>query len=95
MAQDHGHFVQLENGLAFHLGSALEKTIFGDRNADAKPYGRGNLVLYFNAENLKAVHDRIAPHVTMIHGIETQSWGQNVFRFYDYDGHIVEVGDPQ
>lgn len=95
VAQDHGDFVQLENGLALHTGTALQQTIFGDGETGADQYGRRNLVLYFDADDLAAAHDRVAPHVTLIHPIEAQSWGQKVFRFYDHDGHIVEVGEPQ
>lgn len=95
VAQDHGDFVQLENGLALHTGTALQRTIFGDGETDTGQYGRRNLVLYFDAEDLDAAYDRVAPHVTMIHPVEAQSWGQKVFRFYDHDGHIVEVGEPQ
>ena len=95
VAQDHGDFVQLENGLALHTGAALQRTIFGDGETGTNQYGRRNLVLYFDAEDLDAAYERVAPHVTMIHPIEAQSWGQRVFRFYDHDGHIVEVGEPQ
>lgn len=38
---------------------------------------------------------KVEPLVELIHPIERQAWGQKVFRFYDPDGHIVEVGEPQ
>ncbi len=94
IAQHHGDFVQLENGLALHLGRALETTMFGAPSADGEPYGRGNLALYFEVEDIAAAFARIAPAVGLIHPVQTQAWGQKVFRFYDPDGHIVEVGDP-
>ena len=94
VAQDHGDFVQLENGLALHHGPALERTVFGAPSAQTAPYGRGNIVLYFEVADLDATFDRIAPEVALIHPVEAQAWGQRVFRFHDPDGHIVEIGEP-
>lgn len=94
IAQDHGDFVQLENGLALHMGPALEATIFGAPSREHSRYGRGNLVLYFETDELEAMFARMPLKTELIHPIETQAWGQKVFRFYDPDGHIVEVGEP-
>ncbi|AMM85057.1 VOC family protein [Martelella sp. AD-3] len=94
VAQDHGDFVQLENGLALHRGPALEATMFGAPSGERSPYGRGNLVLYFETDELEAMFARMPLKTDLIHPIETQAWGQKVFRCYDPDGHIVEVGEP-
>lgn len=94
IAQDHGDFMQLENGLALHLGSALETTMFGSPSGDRCRYGRGNLVLYFETNDLEAMFARMPLKTDLIHAIETQPWGQKVFRCYDPDGHIVEIGEP-
>lgn len=94
IAQDHGDFVQLENGLALHSGPALETTMFGEPQSGTRPYGRGNLVLYFEVEDIAEAFERIAPEVAVIHPVQTQTWGQRVFRFTDPDGHTVEVGEP-
>lgn len=94
IAQDHGDFVQLENGLALHNGPALETTMFGAPSDDRGRYGRGNLVLYFETDELEAMLARMPQETELIHPIETQAWGQKVFRCYDPDGHIVEVGEP-
>ena len=92
--QDHGNFVQFENGFALHDGSSLHRTIFGRPPDDPGPYGRANLVLYFEAEDLNADFARIAPQVVLVHPIIRQSWGQRVFRFYDPDRHLIEIGEP-
>lgn len=94
VAQNHGDFVQLENGLALHRGKALETTIFGRPDARGERYGRGNIVLYFETDDLQTVFEQVSATVELIHPIETQAWGQAVFRCYDHDGHIVEVGEP-
>ena len=95
VAADHGDFVRFESGFAIHGGAALEATIWGRAAADDAPYGRRNLLLYFEHPDIDAAFNRIAPRVELIHPIQTQSWGQRVFRFYDPDGHTIEIGEPQ
>ena len=92
--QDHGEFVLFEGGFALHAGPALETTIWGHPSKSPAPYGRQNLLLYFEVADIDGSFDKIAPHVTLIHPIENQAWGQRVFRFYDPDGHAIEVGEP-
>lgn len=53
------------------------------------------MLLYFEDQDIDAAFMRIAPHVELIHPVERQVWGQRVFRFYDPDGHAVEIGEPQ
>jgi catechol 2,3-dioxygenase-like lactoylglutathione lyase family enzyme len=92
---DFGDFVLFETGFAIHAGTALERTIWNETSCSSTPYGRQNLLLYFEDEDLDAAFSRIAPHVRLIHPIELQAWGQRVFRFYDPDGHALEIGEPQ
>lgn len=93
--QDHGDFVQFENGFALHDGAALMRTVFGEPEIPRGPYGRKNLVLYFESADIEGDFSRIAPSVRMIHAVEKQAWGQRVFRFFDPDGHIIEIGEPE
>jgi len=93
--EDFGRFVLFETGFAIHEGAALERTIWGDAAATQQPYGRRNMLLYFEDQDIDAAFTRIAPHVDLIHPVERQVWGQRVFRFYDPDGHAVEIGEPQ
>ena len=92
--EDHGNFIRYEDGFALHDGLSLHRTIFGKEPEGRAPFGRRNCVLYFEAEDLDAAFARIKEQVDLIHAIETQSWGQRVFRFYDPDQHIIEVGEP-
>ena len=32
-------------------------------------------------------------HVTLVHPLKEGAWGQRVVRFYDLDGHVIEVGE--
>jgi len=95
VVEDFGNFVLFETGFAIHEGPALERTVWCDTSATQEPYGRANLLLYFEHEDVDAAFSAIVPHVTLIHPVEEQAWGQRVFRFYDPDGHAVEVGEPQ
>ncbi len=50
--------------------------------------------LYFVTEDM----DAFLPHlerwqVQYVHRLKEHSWGQRVVRFYDPDGHIIEVGE--
>lgn len=95
IVEDFGSFVLFETGFAIHEGPALERTVWRQASATQEPYGRANLLLYFEHEDVDAAFSAIAPHVTLIHPVEEQAWGKRVFRFYDPDGHAVEVGEPQ
>lgn len=92
---DHGNFVLFEGGFAIHEGQSIEKTVWKQNDDDAPAsYGCRNLLLYFETDDIDAAFVRIAPQVDLIHPVETQAWGQRVFRFTDPDGHAVEVGEP-
>ena len=51
--------------------------------------------LYFETENLDEFMGEFAKWdgLEKVHPLKEQPWGQRVIRFYDYDGHIVEVGE--
>ncbi|MCQ4629869.1 VOC family protein [Shinella sp. CPCC 100929] len=93
--EDFGTFVLFETGFAIHDGRALEQTVWRKETGGEEPYGRKNLLLYFEHEDVDAAFAAIAPHVELIHPVERQAWGQRVFRFYDPDGHAIEIGEPQ
>ncbi|MBZ9789415.1 VOC family protein [Rhizobium sp. 3T7] len=93
--EDFGNFVLFETGFAIHDGMSLEQTIWRQPPVTEEPYGRRNLLLYFEHEDVDAAFESIAPHVELIHPVERQTWGQRVFRFYDPDRHAIEIGEPQ
>ena len=48
----------------------------------------------FEPPDLDSFYKKLAAAgVQFIHFIEKQEWGQRIFRFFDPDGHIVEVGE--
>lgn len=93
--EDFGNFVLFEGGFAIHEGRSLERTVWRTEFGSDEPYGRRNLLHYFEHEDVDAAFALIAPHVDLIHPVERQAWGQRVFRFSDLDGHAVEIGEPQ
>jgi catechol 2,3-dioxygenase-like lactoylglutathione lyase family enzyme len=94
IARDFGNFVLFETGFAIHEGRSLEQAIWKESRGSGEPYGQRNLLLYFEHGDVNAAFASIAPHVDLIHPVERQTWGQRVFRFYDPDGHAIEIGEP-
>lgn len=85
-------FVRFETGFALHDGVSLLRQALG-KVADGTPFGRENLALYFETDDLEAAFARISPHAEVIHPIRVMPWGGRVFRVRDPDGHIVEMGE--
>lgn len=93
VSEDHGDFVLFEGGFALHDGPSLHERAFGRPDAAGAPYGRQNLVLYFETPDLEAAFERAAAGAEILHPIRTEPWGGRVFRVLDPDGHVVEVGE--
>ena len=53
--------------------------------------------LYFEERDLDFFVEkleRLYPDIQYVNKLMTHSWGQRVVRFYDLDGHLIEVGSP-
>lgn len=72
---DFGSFVLFETGFAIHDGKSLEQTVWRKSSEASEPYGRRNILLYFEHEDVDAAFEAIAPHVNLIHPVEKQEWG--------------------
>ena len=95
IVEDAGVFVLFEDHFSLHQARELVHTIFGNEpEVVSQLQGSMNLLLYFESDDLEAMFTRLKDHVRLIHPIRQQAWGQKVFRFYDPDGHIVEIGEP-
>jgi catechol 2,3-dioxygenase-like lactoylglutathione lyase family enzyme len=91
---DFGTIVFFEGGLAIHDGPDLQLKTF-KRDFPNESRGRSNLEIYFESAELEDCFARVtASGAELIHPIERQEWGQLVFRFFDPDRHIVEIGEP-
>jgi catechol 2,3-dioxygenase-like lactoylglutathione lyase family enzyme len=91
--EDAGDFVRFDGGFALHDGASLLRRMSAPLQ-DKTPFGRANLVLYFETDDLEAAHEWIAARAVMLHPIVNENWGARVFRFFDPDGHIIEMGEP-
>ena len=53
--------------------------------------------LYFEEKNIVAFTEKLEklyPDTEYVNRLMTHSWGQQVIRFYDLDGNLIEVGTP-
>jgi len=93
---DYGTIVFFENHFVIHNAQSITHTVFKrDDPAAADNQGRKNILIYLESDTLEETYEKIRnAAVNILHGIEKQEWGQRVFRFYDPDGHMVEIGEP-
>jgi len=92
VAMDQGVYLAYTNGIALQE----EKTwlSFVDKQADEITYGANDGELYFEEHEIESFFIRLRVFdVELIHELHEHSWGQRVVRFYDMDGHIIEVGE--
>jgi len=53
--------------------------------------------LYFEEQDIEAFIEKLEslyPAIEYVNPLMTHSWGQQVIRFYDLDGNLIEVGTP-
>ncbi len=49
---------------------------------------------YFETENIEAIHwNMSASGVKCLHPVHEEPWGQRTIRFFDPDGHLIEIGE--
>lgn len=87
---DFGENVTFEGDFAIHLRSHFQQLI------DGKPIqlGGNGYELYFEEVRVDEFAQKLKQHsVTFVHEVREQPWRQKVVRFYDPDGHIIEVGE--
>jgi len=50
--------------------------------------------MYFEEEDIDAFSEHLRSfEINYVHELLEHPWGQRVVRFYDPDGHIIEVGE--
>ena len=82
--------VGFEGGLSLYRKAFLEELIHNQVHLDK----HNNVVLYFEVDNLETLEREISDHgFEFIHNIKEQPWKQRIFRFYDYDSHVLEVAE--
>jgi predicted enzyme related to lactoylglutathione lyase len=82
--------VGFEGGLSLYRKAFFEELIHNQVYLDK----HNNIVLYFEVDDLEALEREISDHgFEFIHSIKEQPWKQRIFRFYDYDFHVLEVAE--
>jgi catechol 2,3-dioxygenase-like lactoylglutathione lyase family enzyme len=90
---DFGENVTFEGDFAIHH-KAHYQSLLGDEKRFAIASRAHNAELYFETGAVEALDRRVAEAgLEFVHALREQPWGQRVVRFYDPDGHIVEVGE--
>lgn len=59
-------------------------------------YGGNAAELYFIENDLEGFQEKLdksSYEIKYVHKLKTHSWGQRAIRFYDPDGHMIEVGE--
>jgi catechol 2,3-dioxygenase-like lactoylglutathione lyase family enzyme len=82
--------VGFAGGLALYKKSLFSELI----NNNNIVSGANNLSVYYEIDDISTLRDKVVNSgFELVHDIEEQPWGQGVFRFYDYDKHIIEVAE--
>lgn len=89
---DFGPNVPFE-GFSLHLQSHFQSLLGDTAQYPVTPKAHWG-ELYFETDELEPIYGRLREAgVEFIHPICEQPWGQRVMRFYDPDGHILEIGE--
>ena len=87
---DFGENIEFQGGFAIHLGSHFRQLIDNKKIMA----GSHNFELYFEHDDLKQMEEILNNNgVEFVHKVREQPWRQRVMRFYDPDGHMIEVGE--
>ncbi len=89
---DFGPNVPFE-GFSLHLKSHFQSLLGDEANFPVTTKAHWG-ELYFESDELEPIFQRLREAgVEFIHPICEQPWGQRVMRFYDPDGHNIEIGE--
>lgn len=89
---DFGKNIQFENGLSiWQPGEDHEISANSINNKDVKSSG---FELYFETQDIEAVVNEIEERgIKILHELKEEPWGQRTIRFFDPDGHLIEIGE--
>lgn len=91
MFQDYG------KNIAFTCGLALQQDFdwLVGVSKDSVLNQPNNMEICFEEQDFDGFLDKLKkyPHIEYLGDMIEHSWGQRVIRFYDLDGHIIEVGE--
>ena len=92
VTMDFGANVTLTGGLSLQTRESWAEFI-GISPDELGQSGRVSEI-YFEEDDFDAFTDKLRSFdIDYVHPIKEHGWGQRVVRFYDPDGHIIEVGE--
>ena len=91
---DYGANVTLNHTLSLQTVASWQNFIEKEETEITFTHHSGEL--YFEEEHFDEFLQRLADYsqIQYVHPLKEHRWGQRVIRFYDPDGHIIEVGEP-
>lgn len=92
VGEDFGENIGFVAGFAIHHKSHYQGLIGAGHPIANRP---NDAELYFETDDFDGLCARLEQErVEFLHGVVEQPWRQRAMRFYDPDGHIIEVGEP-
>ena len=92
---DFGPVVGFEGGFSIWQVDHAYSILFDAQYDESNVLGQGNLELCFEDSEIHIIWEKVSSkNVKLVHPLREQPWGQLVFRIYDPDEHIVEIGEP-
>lgn len=93
---DHGQCVDFAGGFSIwqidHAYNIMFENSSDNIETESK---RHNIELYFETDNIEDAYNKASDSkVEFVHNLIEEPWGQRVFRIYDPDMNIIEVGEP-
>ena len=92
---DFGANVTMTGDLSLQTLESWKTFIDADGASDGVRFFGNDAELYFETADFDAFAASLSEHgsVRLVHPVKEHRWGQRVVRFYDPDGHIIEVGE--
>lgn len=79
-------------------GLVLQEKKYWEKFLDKECISKNNMSeLYFEEADIEAFAKKLESYsdtIEYVNPLMTHSWGQQVIRFYDPDGNLIEVGTP-
>jgi len=101
MEESEGFMVYYESGIALqkdYVGILEGSDVFAPHPTGAKIQLKQKSNSYQVGFEVEDLDDWVAKikateGIELLHDVAEYHWGQRVIRFYDYDGHIIELGE--
>jgi len=91
--EDFGANIVLSGGVFLQTTNTWKKFIA--KNEDQILFYNNAIELYFEEKNIDEFVKKLEGYtdIEYVHTLIEHGWGQRAVRFYDPDGHIIEVGE--